>query len=83
MTLRNIAAHAAMAALAAAFMLGTTGSSEAAKKKTAPKPAAPVVCPWVWAPVCGTVGGHRHTFSNARFAKQAGAKKITKGACKY
>ena len=35
MTLRKIAAHAAMAALAVTFVLGTTGLSEAAKKKKA------------------------------------------------
>ena len=83
MTLRKIAAHAAMAALAAAFMLGTTGLSEAAKKKGAPKaPAAKEWCKWDYAPVCGTVGGKKQTFGNACFAKEAGAKKIKKGACK-
>lgn len=83
MTLRKIAAHAAVAALAAAFMLGTTGFSEAAKKKAAPKaPAAKEWCKWDWAPVCGTVGGKKQTFSNACFAKEAGAKRVKKGACK-
>lgn len=84
MTVRKIAAHAAMAALAAAFVLGTTGLSEAAKKKkAAPKaPAAKEWCKWDYAPVCGTVGGKKQTFGNACFAKEAGAKKIKKGACK-
>lgn len=84
MTLRKIAAHAAMAALAAAFVLGTAGVGEAAKKKkAAPKaPAAKAWCTWDWKPVCGTVGGKKQTFSNACFAKEAGAKKVRKGVCK-
>ena len=83
MTLRKFAAHAAMAALAAAFMFGTAGVGEAAKKKAAPKPAAATAwCPWVWMPVCGVVNGKKQTFSNMCFAKQAKAKKIRPGACK-
>ena len=54
-----------------------------AKKKAAPKaPAAKEWCKWDYAPVCGTVGGKKQTFGNACFAKEAGAKKIKKGACK-
>lgn len=83
MTLRKIAAHAAMMALAAAFTLGATGFSEAAKKKAAPKaPAAKEWCKWDYAPVCGMVGKTKQTFGNACFAKEAGAKKVKKGACK-
>jgi hypothetical protein len=82
MTVRKVAAQAAMAALAAAFMLGATGVSEA-KKKAAPKaPAAKEWCKWDYAPVCGTVAGKKQTFSNACFAKENGAKKIKKGVCK-
>jgi hypothetical protein len=83
MTLRKFAARAAMAALAAAITFGAAGSSEAAKKKTAPRdPAATFACPMNWEPVCGRVGAKKQSFANACMAKQAGAKRVKKGACK-
>ena len=83
MTLRKIAAHAAMAALATAFLFGTTGLSEAAKKKAAPKaPSKAEWCNFEYKPVCGVMGGKKVTFSNACWAKREGAKKIKPGACK-
>jgi hypothetical protein len=85
MTLRKFAAHAAMAALAAAFMFASAGVSEAAKKKAAPKAKEPSKADWCnfeYKPVCGVVGGKKVTFSNACWAKREGAKKIKPGACK-
>jgi hypothetical protein len=83
MTLRKIAARAALAALAAAFLFGAAGTGEAAKKKAAPKdPAASFMCPPDFTPVCGTVGGKKQTIANACVAKQMGAKRVKKGACK-
>jgi hypothetical protein len=76
-------ATAAVAALSMAFVLGSVTASEAAKKKAAPKdPTAVFACPLDYAPVCGTLNKKRSTFANACQAKQAGATKIKKGACK-
>ena len=80
MTLRKFAAHAALAALAAAFTLGTTGVGMAAKK--AKEPSKAEWCNFEYKPVCGVVGGKKVTFSNACWAKREGAKHIKPGACK-
>jgi hypothetical protein len=80
MTLRKFAAHAAMAALATAFMFGTTGLSEAAKK--AKEPSKAEWCNFEYKPVCGVVDSKKRTFSNACWAKREGAKHIKNGACK-
>lgn len=83
MTLRKLTASAAMMALAAAFMLGTAGVGEAAKKKAAPKgPSKAEWCNFEYKPVCGVLGGKKRTFSNACWAKREGAKHVKPGACK-
>ncbi len=48
-----------------------------------PAPAqAQTVCTWLWQPVCAlTTFGHRWTFSNACWAKAAGARILHAGAC--
>ena len=74
---------AAVAALSMAFVFGSVTASEAAKKKAAPKdPAAVFACPLEGPAVCGTLNKKRSTFANACQAKQAGATKVRKGACK-
>ena len=70
----------AMAALAAAFMFGTTGASEAAAKKKEPSKAE--WCSFQYKPVCGVYNGKKTTFSNDCWAKREGAKSIKPGACK-
>ena len=82
MRLRKIAASAAAVALAASFMLGSTGIGEAKKAKPMKDPAASFICPMDWMPVCGKAGGKKQTFGNACMAKQAGATHVRKGACK-
>jgi hypothetical protein len=74
---------AAVAAVSLVFVLGSVSGSEAAKKKAAPAdPARVFACPLDYQPVCGTLNKKRVTFGNACQAKQAGATKIKKGACK-
>jgi hypothetical protein len=41
------------------------------------------VCTWVWMPVCGTWKGVKYNYSNACWAKNAGATHITSGPCKW
>ena len=60
-----------MAALTTAFVSGTMGTSN-----------AKAICAWKYAPVCGTVGKVKRTFSNSCFAKEAGAENIKDGVCK-
>jgi hypothetical protein len=74
---------ATVAAVSLAFVLGSVSGSEAAKKKAAPvDPARVFACPMNYEPVCGTLNKKRVTFGNACQAKQAGATKVKKGACK-
>lgn len=79
----RVLATATLAALSMAFVLGSVSGSEAAKKKAAPKdPAAVFACPMDYMPVCGKLHKKRSTFANACQAKQAGATRVRKGACK-
>jgi hypothetical protein len=79
----RVLATAAVAALSMAFVFGSVSGSEAAKKKAAPvDPARVFLCPLNYEPVCGTLNKKRVTFGNACQAKQAGATRIKKGACK-
>lgn len=74
---------AAVAALSMAFVFGSVAASEAAKAKAAPAdPARVFACPISYEPVCGTLNKKPATFANACHAKQAGAAKFKKGACK-
>jgi hypothetical protein len=40
------------------------------------------MCDEMWKPVCGEKDGFKHTYTNACWAKAAGAKHIRPGACK-
>jgi Kazal-type serine protease inhibitor domain len=49
----------------------------------APIRSASAACNDEWKPVCGVKDGFKHTYSNACWAKAAGAKHIKPGACKW
>jgi len=84
MKLRNLGHVAFIAATAAAFMIGSVDSSEAAKKKKAEAAPAPVSA-YCWGtskPVCATRGGMNFTYANSCYAANDGAKVASQGACK-
>ena len=56
------------------FTLATQSSSFAASSQ-------PAICPFIYLPVCGTVGGTQKTFGNSCLAHAAGATKVALGAC--
>ena len=68
----KFAAHAAMAALAAAFMFGTAGVGEAAKKKAEKGPSKAEWCNFEYKPVCGMIGGKKRTFSECLLGQARG-----------
>ena len=84
MKLKNLGQAAFVIATAAAFMIGSVGSSEAAKKKKAEAAPAPVsmYCWGASKPVCATRGGLKFTYANACYATKDGAKVASQGACK-
>jgi hypothetical protein len=78
----KILGYAALLTVAtAAFVLGTAGSSEAAKKKAAAAPPRPGPCFDLYKPVCGAKGGLKFTYANACIAVQDGAKVVSQKAC--
>jgi hypothetical protein len=79
MTLKKLGLVTLTAAAAALFVLGTTGASEAAKKKAAPKVSP--ICMTEAKPVCATKGGKRFTYVNACYAGNDGATVVSKKAC--
>jgi hypothetical protein len=81
MRLKNIGYAALVTVATAAFVLGTAGTSEAAKKKAAAKPVFSPACALVSAPVCGTKGGKKFTYINACFAGNDGAVVNSSKAC--
>jgi hypothetical protein len=81
MKIRNIGYAAILTLATAAFVLGTAGTSEAAKKKAAAKPVMSPSCQLVSAPVCGTRGGKKFTYTNACFAGNDGAVVNSNKAC--
>lgn len=44
------------------------------------RPARPVYCPMIYAPVCGVKNGRRRIYSNSCMAKAAGARTV-RGSC--
>jgi hypothetical protein len=80
MKLRNLGYAALMTVATAAFVVGTAGTSEAAKKKAA-KPVMSPMCQLTSGPVCGTRGGKKFTYTNACFAGNDGAVVTSKKAC--
>lgn len=84
MKLKNIGYAALLTCATTAFVLGTAGSSEAAKKKkAAPAPQRSVSCLFT-APkaVCATRGGQSYTYRNACYAGNDGAVVKSQKACK-
>ena len=81
MKLKTFAYAAFIAAAVGAFVLGSSGPSEAKAKKMAPPPPHPGPCFEAPAPVCGVKGGMKFTYGNACHATQDGAKIVSQGAC--
>jgi len=80
MGLKNIGYAALLTFATAAFALGTTGSSEAAKKKAEATPL-PGPCFTAEKPVCATRGGMKYTYASACIAVKDGAKVVSWKAC--
>jgi hypothetical protein len=82
MKLKNFAYAALVAAAAVAFVLGsaTTGEAKHRKKAAAPPPQ-PQICILEYAPVCGSLKGHKFTYANACSAYKDGATIVSKKAC--
>jgi hypothetical protein len=81
MKLKNLGYAALLTVATAAFVLGTAGSSEAAKKKAAAATPHPGPCFELYKPVCGAKGGLKFTYANACIAVQDGAKVVSQKAC--
>ena len=84
---RNLTVHAALvAAIATAFILGSSGLSEAVKKKKAAMTAAPAPTGPCFltahSPVCATKGKIKFSYANACYAAADGAKAASAGECK-
>ena len=77
MTLRNHLARLFFAT----FVMGAPPVLAQAPAQTPAKPE-PTFCTEQYAPVCGQIGGSSKTYSNACFAKAAGAKVTADGECK-
>lgn len=82
MTIAYVAALAALAgsvlASPASHTARTTGIE---MTQSVPAPRRPTVCTEQYAPVCGRTGNVTKTFSNACFARAAGAEIIAEGPC--
>jgi len=82
MRLRKIAAPGVIAAVALAgvFIAGSTALAAADDNdKTLRRPT---VCTEQYLPVCGKINNVTKTYSNACFARAAGAKVIAQGPCR-
>jgi hypothetical protein len=80
MKLKDIGYVALMTVAATAFVLGTAGSSEAAKKKAEAAPP-PVACFGPEQRVCAVKGGMKYTYASACIAAKDGAKVVSQKAC--
>ncbi|HTT46823.1 MAG TPA: Kazal-type serine protease inhibitor [Pseudolabrys sp.] len=81
MKLKTFAYAAFIAFAAGAFVVGSSGPSEAKGKKAMEPPPHPGPCFELYAPVCGVKGGMKFTYGNACFAGKDGAKIVSQGAC--
>ena len=82
MKLKTIGYAAFIAATAAAFVIGSSGISEAkhkAKAKEAGPP--PVICFNTTGQVCAERGGKKYTYASACWAAKEGAKVVSNKAC--
>ncbi|HLZ03127.1 MAG TPA: hypothetical protein VKR55_13395 [Bradyrhizobium sp.] len=83
-----IALAAALAAVvatattpSAALVSGANSVIETEVAQFTSEPRRPAVCTEQYAPVYGRIGNARRTFSNACFARAAGAEVIAPGPC--
>ena len=81
MKLKNLGYAALIIVSSAAFVLGTAGSSEAAKKKMVQPPPHPGPCFEPVKPVCATRGGLKFTYADTCIAAKDGATIISDKAC--
>lgn len=82
MKLKDFGYAAFIAATAAAFMIGSVGTSDAkGKKKMVAAIPPPVFCPLIGNPVCGAKGGMKFTYANSCYAAKDGAKVVSDKAC--
>ena len=82
MKLKHLGYAAFVAATAVAFVIGSTGSSLAKKKKEEAPAATHVTCFLTSSsPVCGDKGGARTTYRNSCWAEKDDAKVVSNKAC--
>jgi hypothetical protein len=67
--------------IAAAMLVLLLSVAFAPAQNAPPREAAPIVCTEQYAPVCGRVGNVTRTFSNACYARAAGAAIVASGPC--
>jgi hypothetical protein len=67
--------------IAAAMLVLLLSVAFAPAQDAPPREAAPIVCTEQYAPVCGRVGNVTRTFSNACYARAAGAAIVASGPC--
>ena len=80
MKLKNLGYAVFIAAMAAAFVIGSGGPSEA-KKKMAEPPPQPGPCFELYKPVCGAKSGMKFTYANQCYAEKDGATVVAQKAC--
>jgi len=84
MKLRTIGYALIVGAAVVALSIGSATTSEAKrhhKKKVSPPPAQPQICLAEYAPVCGSLRGHKFTYANACSAWKDGASIVSRKAC--
>jgi hypothetical protein len=82
MKLKTITYAVAIALAASAFVLGSPATSEAkGKKKVAAPPPQPLLCLYTYAPVCGSLKGHKFTYANTCAAYKDGATVVSSKPC--
>jgi len=84
MKLRTIGYALIVGAAVVALSIGSATTSEAKrhhKKKVSPPPPQPQICLAEYAPVCGSLRGHKFTYANACSAWKDGASIVSWKAC--
>ena len=83
MIFKKIGYAAVVAVAAVGLVIGSAGSSEAAKAKKKAAVSTPSTSAFCWggAPVCATRGGMKFNYRSACYAANDGAKVVSAGAC--
>jgi len=84
MKLRTIGYAMIVVVAAVAMAIGSASTSEAKgkkKKAAAAPPPQPQICLMEYAPVCGSLKGHKFTYANACSAYKDGASIVSNKAC--